>query len=411
MALSKTVKLAILVKQTASVITMKKAGQKRKQHNIPFGVISWVIVGISSLTIALCVAASATNPVVNTTRHYDDSLRPTPMATETSTPKSSGDSTPKGKQSEIPVVAAPHGIDAGNRFIAQASSGSASSGGGSVYDPLRRIVKIVETRGGTVTSTKQFVWAGDQLAEERDASGNVTKRFFDMGEQISGTNYYYTRDHNDSVREMTDGSGAVQSSFTYDPFGRPTQIAGTGAVPDFGYAGMYVHKPSGLNLAVDRAYSPTLGRWMSRDPIDDPTFGITPGGPEPADPGAMLMSSGFGQAHSMAPDANLMTIQMVSHDPMVQSQLASAMHPTSPQVGGLPQTNPYTYVANNPINQRDPSGLLMTSPPKPGPTVCPATGNDAYDKCVAKCKRDYAGNAAVIARCIWFHCRKYLGED
>ena len=53
---------------------------------------------------------------------------------------------------------------------------------------------------------------------------------------ISGSNYYYTRDQIGSVREMTNSSGVVQSQFNFDPFGRPTQIAGSGAVPDFGFA-------------------------------------------------------------------------------------------------------------------------------------------------------------------------------
>src|SRR5439155_12498012 len=37
----------------------------------------------------------------------------------------------------------------------------------------------------------------------------------------------------------------------------------------FGYTGHYFHQPSGLNLATYRAYSATLGRWISRDPIGE----------------------------------------------------------------------------------------------------------------------------------------------
>jgi RHS repeat-associated protein len=54
--------------------------------------------------------------------------------------------------------------------------------------------------------------------------------------------------------------------YSYGPFGERNVISET--VPsDFGYAGYYDHAPSGLNLTMYRAYSPSLGRWLSRDPI------------------------------------------------------------------------------------------------------------------------------------------------
>ena len=208
-------------------------------------------MAVSCLLMALAVViifgidANATNPglpesaVQAASRNLDQGLV---SQESTATPI---------KQAKVPAVAVPRGIDQGNKFLAVAA---ASSGGGPVYDPMRRIVKIVETRAGSVTSTKQFVWAGDQLCEERDASGNVTKRFFNQGEQIGGTNYYYTRDHLGSVREMTDGSGNTVAAYSYDPYGRATKTQGS-LDSDMQYAGMYMHQPSGLNLAVNRVYT------------------------------------------------------------------------------------------------------------------------------------------------------------
>jgi RHS repeat-associated protein len=54
----------------------------------------------------------------------------------------------------------------------------------------------------------------------------------------------------------------------YDPYGQVTQTVGSLA-SDFQYAGYYFHAPSGLNLTLTRAYSPTLGRWINRDPIGE----------------------------------------------------------------------------------------------------------------------------------------------
>jgi RHS repeat-associated protein len=135
------------------------------------------------------------------------------------------------------------------------------------YDALGRRISIVEKNsGGTVTSTKQLVWDGSTVAEERNVSNTVTKRFYAQGEQISGTSYYYTRDHLGSVREMVDNSGTIQARYDYDPYGRVTKVSGS-MDSDFQYAGYYEHATSGLNLTLFRAYDPIAARWLSRDPI------------------------------------------------------------------------------------------------------------------------------------------------
>ncbi len=144
---------------------------------------------------------------------------------------------------------------------------AAQAGGNASYQQLR-----VTVRGAS--STKTFVWSGNTIAEERDSTGAVvTKRYFDEGEQrVGGTdavNYYYTRDHLGSVREVTDATGYLITQLDYDAWGNSVVLAGQMQV-DFGYTGHYFHQPSGLNLAMYRAYSPTLGRWLSRDPLENP---------------------------------------------------------------------------------------------------------------------------------------------
>jgi RHS repeat-associated protein len=138
------------------------------------------------------------------------------------------------------------------------------------YNGLSQRVKIVEKDNGTVTGTKQFVWClGEpQPCEERDVSNTVTKRYYPQGMQVGSTNYYYTRDHLGSIREMTDSSGIVQTRYDYDPYGRRTKVNGS-VDTDFGFTGHYYHQPSGLNLALYRAYDADLGRRISRDPIEE----------------------------------------------------------------------------------------------------------------------------------------------
>ncbi len=136
------------------------------------------------------------------------------------------------------------------------------------YDGLGRRVKIVEKTSSTVNSTKQFVWDGKSLVEERDVAGNLTKRFYLQGQVNGATALFYTRDQLGSVREIVNGSDVLQTRYEYDPYGRRTLVSGTD-VSDFGFTGHYYHAPSAMNLTRYRSYNADLGRWLSRDPLGE----------------------------------------------------------------------------------------------------------------------------------------------
>lgn len=136
------------------------------------------------------------------------------------------------------------------------------------YDGLSRMVKIVEKTGGTINSTRKFVWHGQEKLEFRDAADAVTMRIFPQGQHNGTTPYFFTRDHLGSVREVLNGGGTVVARYDYDPFGRSTTILGT-TPTDMNFTGLYRHSKSNLDLAVFRAYDPDLGRWLNRDPLKD----------------------------------------------------------------------------------------------------------------------------------------------
>jgi RHS repeat-associated protein len=106
------------------------------------------------------------------------------------------------------------------------------------------------------------------ICEEKNAGDAVTKSYFPQGVQISGSNYYYTRDHLGSIREISGTNGVPQARYGYDPYGQQTLLSGT-MTADFGFTGDYYHAPSGLSLTVYREYSPGFGRWLSRDPLGE----------------------------------------------------------------------------------------------------------------------------------------------
>lgn len=141
------------------------------------------------------------------------------------------------------------------------------------YDGLGRRVGIRKLKNGSEVSTRRLVWCDNEICEERTPSGEVSKRFFAQGMEIrSGPNtgVYYTRDHLGSIRELIDSGGAVRARYAYDPFGRRTRWLAGDVDADFGFAGMFWALEASLNLTLFRAFDPDIGRWLSRDPAQDP---------------------------------------------------------------------------------------------------------------------------------------------
>ena len=138
------------------------------------------------------------------------------------------------------------------------------------YDGMSRRVAIRQLLNGSEVSFRRFVWCNGEICEERDAAGVVAKRFFPQGVKVetgpNAGNYFYTRDHLGSIRELTDSGGNVRARYAYDPYGRRTKLTGD-MDTDFGFAGMFWSAEANLSLTLMRAYDPELGRWLSRDPL------------------------------------------------------------------------------------------------------------------------------------------------
>jgi RHS repeat-associated protein len=139
------------------------------------------------------------------------------------------------------------------------------------YDGIGRRIRIVEKDSNVVTSDVRYIWMGAEIVEERGSSNQVSRRFYPQGfvDVPGSTKYFYLRDLLGSVWALTDNSGAIVSSYDYKPFGEMTAHFMNSVESPIGYAGYWVHEPSGLNLTWFRAYDPEVGRWLSRDPIGE----------------------------------------------------------------------------------------------------------------------------------------------
>jgi RHS repeat-associated protein len=137
------------------------------------------------------------------------------------------------------------------------------------YDPFgRRIQK--SAAAGTTT----YVYDGDNIEEELNgASGTLGERYTygpGVDEPLVGQRqpqiYYYEADGLGSVTSLTDPTGAIAATYTYDSFGFQTK--GTGNATNwFRYTGRDLDSDTGLYYYRARYYDPMTGRFLSEDPI------------------------------------------------------------------------------------------------------------------------------------------------
>jgi RHS repeat-associated protein len=134
---------------------------------------------------------------------------------------------------------------------------------------MSRRVAITSTPLSGSTSTTNYLWCADSICQSRGAENLPIRGYYAEGEFASGTTpqpYYYGIDQLGSSRRAFVSSISAPA-LSYDSFGRALQ---SGVSPlDFNYAGMFLHSDGGIYLTRYRAYNPTLGRWLTRDPLGE----------------------------------------------------------------------------------------------------------------------------------------------
>jgi RHS repeat-associated protein len=126
-------------------------------------------------------------------------------------------------------------------------------------------------------------------------------------EKITGsTPAYLHSDQQGSTRIITDGTGAVVGTYSYDPYGGVTGHTGTTATP-LQYNGQYTDEETGYQYLRARYYEPLTAQFLTIDPLVQMTakqYQYADGDPvNRADPTGLLTftdcySFGFGALHS-----------------------------------------------------------------------------------------------------------------
>ncbi|MCI0559673.1 MAG: DUF6531 domain-containing protein [Nitrososphaera sp.] len=156
-----------------------------------------------------------------------------------------------------------------NRLVESVTGGIATQYS---YDGLGS--RLSFTRDGV---TRRFVLDRSasltQLLAETDTGGNITAYYiYGLGllsrVAADGTEATYHYDVRGSTIALSDVAGALSDSYTYTTFGKIADIDGSSPQP-FRYLGRYGILDEGNDLSYARAryFSPTLGRFLTKDPL------------------------------------------------------------------------------------------------------------------------------------------------
>ncbi len=164
-------------------------------------------------------------------------------------------------------------------YINRLTQVSLPGNGGTVtfkYDPFgKRIYKA------SASGTSIYVYDGPDLIEELNTSGAVIARYsqsLNIDEPLAmsrnSTTSYYEEDGLGSVTSMSNSSGALASTYTYDSFGNLTASSGTLTNP-FRYTAREFDSETGLYFYRARQLDASNGRFLSEDSRrfkSDPNF-------------------------------------------------------------------------------------------------------------------------------------------
>ncbi|MDQ7844210.1 MAG: RHS repeat-associated core domain-containing protein [Armatimonadota bacterium] len=102
---------------------------------------------------------------------------------------------------------------------------------------------------------------------DRDIFGNLLSR-----REANGTRRYFAHDGLGGLTALTDSAGAPLASLFYDAWGNLRSSSGTWNGGNYRFTGAELDQATGLYHMGARFYAPSLGRWLSEDPMTDKPF-------------------------------------------------------------------------------------------------------------------------------------------
>lgn len=172
------------------------------------------------------------------------------------------------------------------------------------YDAEDRLASVEYTDGGGIVHRTQYLYSGDHfpakvkkfengslagetsfvrngllVLQERDGTNTINREYtwgLNMGGGIGGLlnlrqggqDYFYLYDGKGNVAAILDNSQSVAAGYAYDPFGILLSKTGSLKQP-YQFSTKSYDEKTGLSYYGYRFYSPGIGRWMNRDPLNE----------------------------------------------------------------------------------------------------------------------------------------------
>jgi RHS repeat-associated protein len=143
------------------------------------------------------------------------------------------------------------------------------------YDVFGNLLEEDTLIPGFATSVSRHAYdSNGQLLADHDGSCNLVTRYLNgdavdqvlARESASGSVAWYLGDREGSVRDLVNNSGAVIDQIAYDAFGKKTSESTPSSGDRFGYAGAQYDIGAGAYIFNARYYDPTTGSWTTQDP-------------------------------------------------------------------------------------------------------------------------------------------------
>ncbi|MGQ0744398.1 MAG: RCC1 domain-containing protein [Acidimicrobiales bacterium] len=224
-------------------------------------------------------------------------------------------------------------------------------------------LRMAKTTG---TNTTAFTWdasASLPLLLSEGSGASRVSYVYGPGDQplvridSAGNALYYHGDQLGSTRVLTDSTGAVVATYTYDAYGK--RSASTGAIDQpLGYTGQYTDAESGLIYLRARYYDPATANFLTRDPLETITgevYGYSNANPvNSSDPSGLTPLFGGGC------DSILSPILMLSCNPPA----------IGPPVLRTPPAEPGPEILGNPIPGIGGRRAINRAPPRDRTIEC-----------------------------------------